>query len=455
MPAKKNRRRPSKQALDALSSVDDPAILLDRSYNILATNEAYLSEMSTDDAKQELTGLKCYQVSHGFDRPCDQAGESCPLNASIASGHKERMLHIHLSASGREFVDVEIQPFQNGGKEPEYFLEVLRPTLIASAEPSPSGLVGKSRAFNEMLELVQRVASEETPVLLLGESGTGKELIARAVHEGSSRAKMPFVPVECSGLTESLFESELFGHKKGAFTGAHYNKPGLVESAHQGTLFLDEIGEMSPQLQVKLLRLLETQTLRRVGETESKYVDFRLICATNRDLYSMVQEGTFRSDLFFRVSAFPIELPPLSDRIDDIGILAESLLKRSQDKRPLKLSAAAQECLEGYAFPGNIRELQNLLERARILASGDILEPEHFPGVCTSKRNPGQGSASRKSPAVADAEFSFDEVQPLDRVEQQYLQYVLNTFTGKRVDLARKLGVSLRTLTRKIGQLGD
>ncbi len=272
-----------------------------------------------------------------------------------------------------------------------------------------------------MLELVQRVAAEETPVLLLGESGTGKELIARAIHEGSNRAKEPFVPVECSGLTESLFESELFGHRKGAFTGAHYDKPGLVESAHQGTLFLDEIGEMSPQLQVKLLRLLETQTSRRVGEIESKYVDFRLICATNRDLNEMVQQRTFRNDLFFRISAFPIALPPLSDRTEDIGLLATSLLQRSSDKRSLKLSDEALKCLQSYSFPGNIRELQNLLERARILSTGDVLLPEHFPGVCTPENDQTDRSDAEPSVAPPNPGFNIDGVQPLDRVEQQYL----------------------------------
>ena len=202
MSRSKSSNNPSSQALEELKAVNDPAILLDRSYRILSANDAYLSEMA---AGKDLAGLHCYQVSHGFDRPCDQAGQSCPLKASIESGHMERMLHIHQSDRGREFVDVEIQPSTNSDGDPEFFLEVLRPTLIASAEPSPSGLVGKSRAFNEMLEMVQRVAGEETPVLLLGESGTGKELIARAIHEGSSRSKSPFVPVECSGLTESLF----------------------------------------------------------------------------------------------------------------------------------------------------------------------------------------------------------------------------------------------------------
>jgi two-component system response regulator HydG len=213
---------------------------------------------------------------------------------------------------------------------------------------------------------------------------------------------------------------------------------------------------MSPQLQVKLLRLLETQTFRRVGETESKYVDFRLVCATNQNLTKMVDEGTFRSDLFFRVSAFPIELPPLRDRTADIGLLARSLLQRSSDQRPLKLSGNALECLKSYAFPGNIRELQNLLERARILATGNKLKRKHFPGICAEADNNRNTDSHSKPEPPNDSTgtgFNIDDIQPLGDVEQQYLHYVLKTFSGKRADLARKLGVSLRTLTRKISYL--
>jgi two-component system response regulator HydG len=284
-------------------------------------------------------------------------------------------------------------------------------------------------------------------VLLLGESGTGKELIARAIHEGSARAKKPFVPVECSGLTESLFESELFGHRKGAFTSAHYEKQGLVELAHEGTLFLDEIGEMTPQLQVKLLRLLETQTFRKVGGTDSKYVDFRLVCATNRSLEAMVRKGEFRSDLYYRLSAFPIELPPLRERRDDIELLAVSLLRRSRDKRKLSLSPEALDCLRNYDYPGNIRELQNMLERARILATGDILECEHFPSICTHEL---RFNSDIRHRTQAEDGFVLQGLHTLEAMEEQYLVYLMERYSGTRAELAKHLGVSLRTLTRKL-----
>ncbi|MBF0445925.1 MAG: sigma 54-interacting transcriptional regulator, partial [Magnetococcales bacterium] len=291
MPDKNSTLSPSKQAMEVLSSIHDPAILLDLDYRILAANNAYLEDHA---GKKNPTNLHCYEVSHNYNRPCDQIGECCPLKVSAETGDSERMLHIHQSSRGREFIDIEIRPVKDGTGETVYFLEILRPTLIASAEPTAVGLVGTAPAFNQMLELVHRVAPEQTSVLLLGESGVGKELIARAIHEASKRAKMPFVPVECAGLAENLFESELFGHKKGAFTGAHFDKPGLVDAAHQGTLFLDEIGDVTPQIQVKLLRLLESQTFRKVGSTDSRYVDFRLVCATNRNLSEMVEKGLFR-----------------------------------------------------------------------------------------------------------------------------------------------------------------
>ncbi|MBF0455884.1 MAG: sigma 54-interacting transcriptional regulator [Magnetococcales bacterium] len=436
---------PSPKALSLLDSLHDPAILLDIDYRILAANEAYQEDVAVG---RPLTNLHCYEVSHDYDRPCDQSGECCPLQISAATGHRERMLHIHQSVRGREFVDVEIRPILDKKGEPACFLEILRPTLIASAEPNPIGLVGAAPPFNALLELVQRVAPEQTSVLLLGESGVGKELIARAIHEASKRVKMPFVPVECSGLAENLFESELFGHKKGAFTGAQFEKPGLVEAAHEGTLFLDEIGEVTPQIQVKLLRLLETQTYRRVGDTESRYVDFRLICATNRNLIEQVEKGLFREDLYYRISAFPLQLPSLRQRKEDIGLLAQSLLQRMAGTDQHTLSQEALKGLERYPFPGNIRELQNSLERARILANGPLLLPEHFPGICHPAQSASvSGLAAKEENSIP---FQVEGITTLAEVEKAYLRHLLATFPGKREALAHQLGVSLRTLVRKI-----
>ena len=243
-----------------LDSYEHPAILVNADYEVLATNNLYREKFGQIETGGE--PARCYRVSHGYDRPCDQAGEDCPLAAATASGHRERVLHVHQTPRGEEHVDVEMLPILDQDGALKFFVELLKPVNIAGIESSEASMVGASPAFNRMLELISRVAPSDAAVLLRGESGGGKELAARAVHEASARAEHPLVTLECAGLTETLFESELFGHVKGAFTGANYAKPGLVESAHGGTLFLDEVGDIPLPLQVKLLRLIETGTYR-------------------------------------------------------------------------------------------------------------------------------------------------------------------------------------------------
>ena len=257
------RLQPEVTAL--LDGIEDPAVLLSPEYRILAANQAYRDRYGDD---LPLHDRHCYEVSHGYPVPCDQAGESCPLKNCLSSGQPQRVLHLHYSQAGEEHVDVSLLPIRAADGRILYLLEKMRQTVMASSRPAPAGLVGRSRVFNRMLELVHRVAPSDTTVLLLGESGTGKELVAHAIHAESQRASGSFVPVECSGLSETLFESELFGHEKGAFTGANTRKPGLVEAARGGTLFLDEVGDIPLSQQVKLLRLLETGTFRRVGGIE-------------------------------------------------------------------------------------------------------------------------------------------------------------------------------------------
>ncbi len=248
-------------------------------------------------------------------------------------------------------------------------------------------MVGYSRPFTRMLELAKRVAAQESSVLLLGESGTGKELVAHAIHDMSPRASAPFVAVECSGLTETLFESEMFGYEKGAFTGAAGRKIGLVEAVSGGTLFLDEVGDIPLSLQVKLLRLMEAGTYRRIGGLEPLRADFRLVAATHRDLAQMVREGTFRQDLFFRINVFPIQLPPLRERMEDLPMLVKSLLSHLEPARKIKLSDEAMAALMKHDFPGNVRELRNILERALIMVDGNIIQPQtSLPGHDEERR---------------------------------------------------------------------
>ncbi|MDD4882383.1 MAG: sigma 54-interacting transcriptional regulator, partial [Gallionellaceae bacterium] len=314
-----------------LDSLPEPRILVDVQYRILATNQAYGREFG---GRGRMVGRTCYEVSHHFDKPCDQCGETCPLQSALKSGQPGRVLHLHHTPRGEEHVDVELVPLCDETGQIAYFVEtmsLLNNKLIDST--SGVGMVGRSPAFNAMLELINRAAPAMTPVLLLGESGTGKELAAQALHDLSSRHGKPFVPVDCSGMTETLFESELFGYEKGAFTGASQRKIGLVEAAAGGTLFLDELGDIPLSLQVKLLRLLETGTFRRVGGVETLKADFRLVAATHRGVKAMVEAGTFRRDLYYRISAFPIHLPALRERREDMPVLVENLLRRLAPER--------------------------------------------------------------------------------------------------------------------------
>jgi transcriptional regulator with PAS, ATPase and Fis domain len=424
------------QITELLSYLDNqaqPHIVMDKHYTIIGTNSAYRSQYG--DAKP-LVGRHCYEVSHHFDRPCDEAGESCPLKHSSKTGRPQRVLHLHHTPRGEEHVDVELTPIHDGNGELVYFVEMMQTIRNAGATSSAQGMVGRSPVFNNMLGLIERVAPSEASLLLLGESGTGKELVSQAIHNASQRANKPYVVVDCSGLTESLFESELFGYEKGAFTGATQRKQGLVESASGGTLFLDEVGDIQLNLQVKLLRLLETGTYRRVGGVEPLRADFRLVAATHRDLKKMVEQETFRKDLYYRISTFPIHVPALAERRDDIPLLASTLLARIGPKRNLKLHPDAITKLRGCNYPGNIRELRNILERASLMADGDTVMAEH---LTMEDATPHQ-LTQVDSPAII----------PLEDAERQYLQWADANCHGDRRMLARMLGISERTLYRKL-----
>ncbi|MBP9909204.1 MAG: sigma-54-dependent Fis family transcriptional regulator, partial [Rubrivivax sp.] len=357
-----------------LEGLPEPHILFDRQYRILAANAAYRRQFAPHGS---VVGRTCYEISHRYAVPCDQAGESCPLARARESGQRERVLHLHHTPLGEAYVNIELVPLRDAGDEQAFFVEKMEPLRVAQGEAAAQGLIGRAPAFRQMLELVARVGPSNASVLLLGESGTGKELVARAVHEASPRAAGPLVVVDCASLAETLFESEVFGHERGAFTGASAAKAGLVESASGGTLFLDEVGDIPPGMQVKLLRLLESGTYRRVGSTELRRSDVRVVSATHRDLPAMVADGRFREDLYYRLATFPIQLPALRERAQDIPLLAAALLARVTPERRLVLSAGALQRLVGHAFPGNVRELRNVLERAALLCDGAVVERTH------------------------------------------------------------------------------
>jgi transcriptional regulator with PAS, ATPase and Fis domain len=429
---------PTNELVCFLETHPDAQIVMGADYRIRAANAAYRRIYA---GGRDVVGQYCYAVSHGYDRPCDECGESCPLAASRATGEPSRVLHLHHTPRGEAHVDVELTPIVGASGGIEYFVERMTTVREASSLPAAAGLVGKSPAFNRMLELLCRVAPSNTAALLLGESGTGKELVAQAIHQQSAREHGPFVVVECSGLTGTLFESELFGYEKGAFTGANQRKIGLVEAASGGTLFLDEVGDIPLNLQVKLLRLLETGTFRRVGGVEVLRADFRLVAATHRDLEGMMERGEFRRDLYYRLSVFPIELPPLRARREDIGLLADTLLARLAPERAYALAGTTRARLAAYDFPGNIRELRNILERAMLMADGDTLLPAHLPPALA-------GDGQTAPGGTADMEGA--DVVPLDVAERRYLQWALAHHGGDRKALARRLGISERTLYRKL-----
>lgn len=423
------------QLISYFDTLPEPRMLMARDCTIIGANRAYLKHYSLDESS--VVGKHCYEVSHRIDRPCYEKGESCPLRNSLESGQPSRVLHIHHTPMGEEHVDIVMTPILDEQGEVDCLVEMINVLYSASATPV-GDLVGKSDAFNHMLEMVNRVARSQADVLLLGESGTGKELVARAVHNSSQRAAGPLVAVDCSSLPENLIESELFGYEKGAFSGANNRKQGLVEAANGGTLFLDEVGDIPLGLQVKLLRLLETGSYRRVGGLETLHSDFRLVAATHRDFDKMVAEGKFRQDLYYRISTFPIALPPLRERIEDLPLLIETLLKRISPDRALSIHPAALLCLSQYDFPGNIRELRNLLERASLLADGDVLFPDHFPYPCKEKH--GELRSAK----------NFREVMTLEEMEQSYIEWQVRNSGLGREELAGRLGISRRTLFRKL-----
>jgi transcriptional regulator with PAS, ATPase and Fis domain len=309
-------------------------------------------------------------------------------------------------------------------------------------------IVGRSRKMRRVLRLVSMVARTESPVLITGESGTGKELVAQSIHLQSRRSGEEFVPVNCGALPETLFESELFGHVRGAFTGAVADKVGLFEMADSGTLFLDEIGEMPLSTQVKLLRAIEERRIRRVGEGTFRSVDVRIIAATNRDMIKALENGEFRKDLFYRLNVFQIELPPLRERREDIPLLSAYFLEKYNiklGKRIRNFAPGSQRALLGYSYPGNVRELENAIERAVALTEGDRITEFALPPAIAQ-------SPVLMLPDGGDGYYGDDLT--LQEVEKLHIQRVLSKHEWSAVRAAKSLGISRSTLWRKIVKYG-
>lgn len=306
-------------------------------------------------------------------------------------------------------------------------------------------LIGKTAPMHRVKTLIEKIAPTDSTVLILGETGTGKELVARRIHDLSPRNRAAFVAVNCGALPENLVESEFFGHRKGAFTGADTHRKGLFEVADGGTLFLDELGELDKAMQVKLLRFLESGEVRRVGENEAFRVDVRVVCATNRDLQDMVAEGSFREDLFFRVNTFEIHLPPLRERKEDIPELARFLISRHLKRPNIPSDIFSTEVLEillSHEWSGNVRELANALEHAVILSSGQTIKPEHLPASIFA----------RQSDRKTIFPMAPGGVKTLREIEMDVIFQVLEKHQGDKPKTAHELGIALKTLYNKLNQ---
>ena len=316
-----------------------------------------------------------------------------------------------------------------------------------SKQGKSDDIIGKAPATRRCIDLVHKIASESVTVLLSGETGTGKETFARAIHSSGDRKNETFIAINCGAIPENLLESELFGHKKGAFTGATEDKVGLFEAAENGTLFLDEIGETSASMQVRLLRVLQEKEFTRVGETKVRKTTARVIAASNRDLEKMVEEGKFRQDLYFRLSVFPIQLPALKERKEDISLLAEHFLNLFANEAGRKYPGFTDEALnalEMYAWPGNIRELRNEVERALILTSNG-----HAIGLSSLTSKVGTNHATNSSTARSGALSDI-----IESVEKQAIQSAFEEFKGNKTHMAKQLGISRWTLLKKMEQYG-
>ncbi len=308
-----------------------------------------------------------------------------------------------------------------------------------------SNIIGRSDPMLAVFQLVETIAPTGSTVLITGESGTGKELVARAIHFNSLRKERPFVALNCGALSETLLDSELFGHMRGAFTGADTNKKGLIEVADKGTVFLDEIGEMSPLVQVKLLRVLQERRYRRLGGTEEVEADIRVLAATNRDLAKMVADGQFREDLFYRINVIPIRLPALRERQEDIQLLAEHFVGRfatQMGKAITGISGAAMACLKAYPWPGNIRELENAIERAVALERSPSILVESLPEQLREST-----ASPATAPPAADSfpESGFDLEQHVQHIEREYIAEALRRAGGVKVKAAELLGMSFQS----------
>jgi len=429
-----------------LDSIAEGVFTIDTDWRISSFNAA--AERITGFAAEEAIGKTCFDIFRS-----DMCGSNCAVAQSLETGKPIFNYEVNItSKDGRKIpIGVSSAVITNddgqviGAVENFRDLsEIKRLTAEVMDKYEFANIIGKSKNMQDIYQVIQNLSDADATVLIQGESGTGKELVAKAIHYNSQRRDKPFITVSCAALTESILESELFGHEKGAFTGAIMNKAGRFEIADGGTLFLDEIGEISSNIQVKLLRVLESQEFERVGGTETIKVSIRVIAATNRDLDSAMQEGNFRQDLFYRLNVIPIHTPPLREKSEDIPLLAGHFIKLFRQKTGKNIPAispGAMDLILDYKWPGNVRELENAIEHAFVHCQSGMILPNHLPENLSKSRLP-------------VAEIALLSENPLDEAERQVILRALEKANWDRSKVMDQLKLSRTTLWRKMHKYG-
>ena len=429
----------------ALDGIRDSIKIIDKDYKVLYVNSAGLSVKGSAMDKLAVVGHKCFEGFYGSLEVCSY----CVVTQVFSSG-QPAFNTFTVESSGQTLTkEVSVYPLTSPNGAVESVIEIIRDVTRLKKELGFSEefgeIISRDAKMQEVFSLMQSVAPTNSTVLVHGETGTGKELVARGIHNASKRSGKKFVAINCGAMTDTLLETELFGHEKGSFTGAEQRRIGKFELADKGTLFLDEMGTISPNMQVKILRALQEGEITRVGGNDVIKVDVRYICATNTDLRESVRKGEFREDLYYRINVVPIHLPPLRERTGDIQILAEHYLAKfnqSMGKNLMGFSSSALERMRLYSWPGNIRELRNLVERAVILSKGPYIEKMDVPSDDGALHSGGPFTASMEMKDV------------VARAERDYLVDILKRFNGNITEAAKHAGVNARTIHRKIKEFG-
>ncbi len=449
-----------------IDNLDEGVLFLDADRHVVAINKAALSMIEHENEKNILDEL-CFNLFPGAEcaNACEESGQCSLVNIS-----DKKEGNILLTRADGSMTFLRIWAIKLPTSESlAYYAVVLRDRTRewqlekeASSRLHLGKLLGHSQVMQELFQIILRVSASDATVLIEGESGVGKELVAQALHENSKRAKGPYVRVHCAALAENLLESELFGHAKGAFTGADAARAGRFEMANGGTILLDEIGEISPTIQVKLLRVLQEREVERIGENKPRKVDVRIIAATNRNLLEMVKAGEFREDLFYRLRVLPIHVPTLRARASDIPMLASHLvddISRRYEREGVRISQAAFRVLEAYHWPGNVRELVNAIEYAFVQLDGTVILPRHLPEEiqnASGGRLPTHEVEHLDAPDVAHQGIfkPYYRAEPRKDEEKQKIMDALNETGGNRAAAARKLGMSRTTLWKRMKHYG-